>query len=223
MLRSRTLLRRRVELTSAAKSMDEVTLSLTHSEALVFFEWLARNWERTQWAQAELFSNPAERQLLISIEGSLSPLIDDAFSGDYQICLDNAYRSVLQTMTSKSFGSCLKDGNAIPRSKVADDLGGIPTVNGRETNPAQIAEAVRSNSNYIEGSQVYFASCWSGSSGSAQELANVLKAPVYAPTRPVAWNASTNRWVFDTDIFGFGDIPRSDIAAEWKTYFPTGG
>ncbi len=99
-----------------------------------------------------------------------------------------------------------------------DDLGGIPTVNGRETNPAQIAEAVRSNPNYVEGSQVCFAPCWSGS---AQQLADELAAPVFAPNRPVAWDSQTDNWVFDTDIYG-NDVPHLDIQPGWQTFYPSG-
>lgn len=81
------------ELTSAVQSKEGITISLSHDEALVFFEWLARNWERTQWEQAGLFSDPAEKQLLVSIEGDLSPLIAEVFSGAYQDHLRRAYRS----------------------------------------------------------------------------------------------------------------------------------
>lgn len=101
-----------------------------------------------------------------------------------------------------------------------DELGGIPTVNGKLTNPAQIAEAVRSNPNYVQGAPVCFASCWSGSSGSAQHLADALGAPVYAPTRPVAWSGKNNNWVFDTDIFG-SNVPHAEIKPGWKTFYPT--
>jgi filamentous hemagglutinin len=100
-----------------------------------------------------------------------------------------------------------------------DELGGIPTVNGRETNPAQIAEAVKSNPDYVEGTQVCFASCWSATSGSAQQLANELKAPVFAPTRPVAWDSKNNKWVFDTDVLGM-PVNNPSILADWKMFYP---
>lgn len=50
----------------------------------------------------------------------------------------------------------------------------------------QVAAAVKGNPSYIPGTPVCFASCWSVSSGTAQQLANELNVPVYAPTRPVA-------------------------------------
>jgi hypothetical protein len=125
--------------------------------------------------------------------------------------------------TVNNFKNAINTGNGhnviVHGQLTYDELGGIPIVNGRVTNPAQIAEAVKSNPSYIEGSQVCFASCWSGSSGSAQELANSLKAPIFAPSRPVAWNAATNKWIFDTDVPGM-QIKNPQIIPEWKMFYP---
>jgi len=147
-------------------------------------------------------------------------------SGDsiYHNAMSTAVGDDLATM--RNFNNAIDTGNGhnviVHGQLDYDDLGGIPTVNGRETNPAQIAEAVRSNPNYVEGSQVCFASCWSGSSGSAQQLANELGAPVYAPSRPVAWDSQTDNWIFDTDVYG-SNVPRSDIQPGWHTFYPNGG
>jgi hypothetical protein len=82
-------------LTFASQSKDGVTLSLSFSEALVLFEWLSRNWERTHWEQSEIFEDPAEKQLLILIEGDLAPLISETFAADYHELVCKAYRSIL--------------------------------------------------------------------------------------------------------------------------------
>lgn len=82
---------------------------------------------------------------------------------------------------------------------------------------------MRGNPNYVEGSQVCFASCWSASSGTAQQLADELGGPVFAPNRPVAWDSQTDRWVFDTDVFPDEiDLPRPDIQPGWRTFYPSG-
>lgn len=146
---------------------------------------------------------------------------DNIYHGNYSTAIGD------DTATLNNFNNAINTGNGhniIVHGKLDyDDLGGIPTVNGRETNPAQIADAVRSNPNYVEGTQVCFASCWSGSSGSAQSLANDLGAPVHAPSRPVAWNSTTDNWVFDTDVFPSGtSLPRPDIQPSWQTYYPSG-
>ena len=96
-----------------------------------------------------------------------------------------------------------------------DGLGGISFVNGEPVNTAQIAAAVRSNPAYVEGSQVCFASCWSGSSGTAQDLANELGAPVFAPTAPVRFDVTTSGWVFD-----YNAAAARGVSAQWNTYFP---
>nr|WP_228681418.1 VENN motif pre-toxin domain-containing protein [Acinetobacter gerneri] len=65
-----------------------------------------------------------------------------------------------------------------------DEIGGITVINDKPTNVEQVAEAVRNNPDYVAGTPICFGSCWSGSSGTAQELANSLKTPVYAPVIP---------------------------------------
>ncbi len=102
-----------------------------------------------------------------------------------------------------------------------DEFGGIPVINGRQTHPAQIAEAVRSNPHYIKGTPVCFASCWSATSGSAQHLADELNAIVFAPTRPVAWSLKRNKWVFDTDLLSAKPVDNPEIKSEWQIFYPT--
>ena len=143
---------------------------------------------------------------------------------------DTVYHNLISTAigddkaTKNNFYNAINTGkghNVIVHGSLDyDELGGIPTVNDRETNPAQIAEAVRSNPDYVEGTQVCFASCWSGSSGSAQYLADELNAPVYAPTRPVAWDSKADNWVFDTDRYDIEELTRPDIKPGWKMFYP---
>lgn len=70
--------------------------------------------------------------------------------------------------------------------------------------------------NYVEGTPICYASCWSGTTGSAQNLANELGVPVYAPTRPVAWNDKNKEWVQDETYY----FERENIKPEWKMFFP---
>ncbi len=157
---------------------------------------------------------------------------DDAFLDSTTASGDSVYHDAMSTAigddlaTKRNFYNAIDTGNGhnviVHGGLDYDEIGGIPFVNGRETNPAQIAEAVRANPNYTQGSQVCFASCWSGTSGTAQQLADELKAPVFAPSRPVAWDSVANNWVFDTDVFGIGDVPRPDIKPIWQMFYPSG-
>ncbi|MGO2121615.1 MAG: hypothetical protein ACTH3L_12955, partial [Psychrobacter sp.] len=113
-----------------------------------------------------------------------------------------------------------------------DEFGGTPVISSTSTvkvnggrdvemqsipiSIEQVSAAVRSNPDYKIGDPVCFGSCWSGSSGTAQELANELGARVLAPTRPVAWNKDTNSWVQDEDYY----FERDDIKPEWKIFEP---
>ncbi|WP_413208510.1 hypothetical protein [Rhodospirillum sp. A1_3_36] len=156
---------------------------------------------------------------------------NDAFLHSMTASGDTIYHNAMSTAigddlaTMRNFNNAINTGgghNVIVHGQLKyDELGGIPTVNGRETNLVQIADAVKSNPNYVEGTQVCFASCWSGSSGTAQELANELGAPVYAPSRPVAWDSKGDRWVFDTDVFGT-EVPMPNIEPTWKLFYPNG-
>lgn len=117
-----------------------------------------------------------------------------------------------------------------------DEIGGIPVLNSNATVPVkrgresdayiplsveQVAEAVKMNPNYVQGTPVCFGSCWSGSSGTAQHLANELGAPVYAPTRPVAWDKDTSKWVMDMEVPEIDiEITNTHIKPEWKMFYP---
>ncbi|WP_245293773.1 hemagglutinin repeat-containing protein [Rhizobium bangladeshense] len=157
---------------------------------------------------------------------------DDAFLDSTTASGDGVYHNAISTAvgddlaTKRNFYNAIDTGNGhnviVHGGLDYDEIGGIPFVNGRETNPAQIAEAVRANPSYTQGSQVCFASCWSGTSGTAQQLADELKAPVFAPSRPVAWDSAADKWVFDTDVFGIGQVPRPDIKPIWQMFYPSG-
>lgn len=113
-----------------------------------------------------------------------------------------------------------------------DEIGGIPVLSrsvsvkvsgGRENiiesmpiSIEQVAAAVKSNPDYKVGTPVCFGSCWSGSSGTAQQLVNELGVPVYAPTRPVRWDAGTESWVQDAEK----RLGNSSIEAEWRMFYP---
>ncbi|WP_246724825.1 hemagglutinin repeat-containing protein [Rhizobium leguminosarum] len=169
---------------------------------------------------------------LPSDPGSNVSKTDDAFLDSTTASGDGVYHNAMSTAigddlaTKRNFYGAIDTGNGhnviVHGGLDYDEIGGIPFVNGRETNPAQIAEAVRANPSYTQGSQVCFASCWSGTSGTAQQLADELKAPVFAPSRPVAWDSVADKWVFDTDVFGIGEVPRPDIKPTWQMFYPSG-
>ncbi|MFC0037277.1 RHS repeat-associated core domain-containing protein [Actinomadura rayongensis] len=80
--------------------------------------------------------------------------------------------------------------------------------NGHKTHPAQIAEAIANNPNY-QGGPIRLLSCHSGNRrGWAQELANTMGVPVWAPTNRV--RALRNG---DTEI---------DRGGKWKKFCPQG-
>ncbi|WFR98777.1 hemagglutinin repeat-containing protein [Rhizobium tumorigenes] len=157
--------------------------------------------------------------------------IDNSFLDSTTASGDSVYQNAISTAigddiaTKRNFYSAIDTGNGhnviVHGGLNYDELGGVPFVNGRETNPAQIAEAVRSNSAYVEGTQVCFASCWSGTSGTAQQLASELNAPVFAPSRPVAWDSVSNNWIFDTDVFGINAVPHPEIKPTWQMFYPS--
>jgi hypothetical protein len=61
---------------------------------------------------------------------------------------------------------------------------GVLGVDGQDTNPLQIVEAVRGNPHY-QGGCVRLLVCHSGVSGVGQDVANGLGVPVWAPTTKV--------------------------------------
>jgi hypothetical protein len=81
-----------------------------------------------------------------------------------------------------------------------DDAGGVFVVNDQATHTQQIADALMSNPNYKPGCPVFLASCWSGSNGTAQELANTINANVTAPTRPVSFDEFAGQWEQLSDL-----------------------
>ncbi|WP_037588091.1 hypothetical protein [Stenoxybacter acetivorans] len=81
-------------MTRACIEQDNIQLTLSKAEALVLFEWLARNWEKTQWNVDDIFIHPAEKAVLIDIEGSLVPLLDVVFRADYDKIVEKAYQDI---------------------------------------------------------------------------------------------------------------------------------
>ncbi|MFE3188711.1 hypothetical protein ACFXHA_06850 [Nocardia sp. NPDC059240] len=93
---------------------------------------------------------------------------------------------------------------------VHGDRFGKPTADGGfELDPHQVAEAIRNNPNYVDGTPIRLLSCHSGNDiGWAQHIANELCVPVRAPS----------------DLVGVRAVPDSPAAihdtAEWRTFHP---
>ena len=97
----------------------------------------------------------------------------------------------------------------------------VPYANDIPISNAQIAQSVRSNPNYVEGTPICYASCWSGTTGSAQNLANELGVPVYAPTRPVAWDKKTNSWFQQSNEPNIRFNPNyPEVEPKWEMFYP---
>ncbi len=102
-----------------------------------------------------------------------------------------------------------------------DLQGGVFVVEGNPTHSQQIAEALLSNPNYQRGSPVCLGSCWSGSNGTAQEVANAIGAPVTAPTRPVRFDQISGQWEQMSDLMMMRRHPDMiHIALEMKIFYP---
>lgn len=74
---------------------NQVVLTLSHAEALVLFEWLARHDERLA------FDDPAEEQVIWHIEAVLERSLPDLFSPDYQTALAEARETVRKSPNAK--------------------------------------------------------------------------------------------------------------------------
>jgi hypothetical protein len=68
----------------------EINLKLNKEEALVLFEFLAKTNEN-------LFSNHAEQKVLEIMECKLEKELEDIFSKDYKMILENAYKKINET------------------------------------------------------------------------------------------------------------------------------
>ena len=102
-----------------------------------------------------------------------------------------------------------------------DELGGIFMVDENPTNSNQVVEALFGNPSYKRGSPVCLGSCWSGSNGTAQEVANAVKAPVAAPTRPIRFNEFTGQWEQISDALMMRRHPDLiDVKPEIKIFNP---
>lgn len=82
-------------MTSACLNTDGIQIRLSRSEALVFFEWLSRNWEKGYWKSTDLFSDPAEMQLLISFEADLQKILSEPFDPNYKDLVQKSYRELV--------------------------------------------------------------------------------------------------------------------------------
>lgn len=82
-------------MTSALLDDEGVKLRLSKSEALVFFEWLSRNWENSHWEKKDMFSDPAEKQLLMWLEGDLEKVLAEPFDPAYKDIIQRSYRDVV--------------------------------------------------------------------------------------------------------------------------------
>lgn len=81
-------------MTSAYAQDDLVNLALSKAEALVLFEWLSRNWEATKWEIDGLFSDPAEKQLLIWMENDLGGILSGIFNSEYKELIKSCYEEI---------------------------------------------------------------------------------------------------------------------------------
>jgi hypothetical protein len=71
-------------MSGAGISADDVTLTLTHDEALVLFEWLHSNEAK------HVFSDQAEQRVLWDLEASLERQVAALLSPEYARLLDEA-------------------------------------------------------------------------------------------------------------------------------------
>lgn len=69
------------------KQTENIYLTLSKNEALVFFEFLSRLNEKDN---KELFEYPAEEKVLLSIEAELEKSLSEPFSPNYLEILQNA-------------------------------------------------------------------------------------------------------------------------------------
>jgi hypothetical protein len=82
-------------MTAATSDNEGIHLNLSKQEALILFEWLSRNWEKSKWGNDDLFLDPAEKQILVWIENDLSSVLGNVFDQNYQDELVNAYKNIV--------------------------------------------------------------------------------------------------------------------------------
>ena len=83
-------------MTSVVVEKNHIKISLSKSEAIILFEFLSRNWEKTQWNDQKLFIDPAEKQMLIWLEADLESVLEEPFSREYKEIVKKCYRDVVQ-------------------------------------------------------------------------------------------------------------------------------
>ncbi len=72
-------------------SSPKVLVELTHDEALIFFDWLARDED----SQMDTPSHESEQVVLLKIEGQLEQLLIEPFDEDYTERLEAARDRIL--------------------------------------------------------------------------------------------------------------------------------
>lgn len=82
-------------MTAVKLDQGQIQVILSKAEALVFFEWLSRNWERTRWESPELIADPAEKQLMIWLENDLGSVLSEPFEPRYLDLLTKSYRELV--------------------------------------------------------------------------------------------------------------------------------
>jgi hypothetical protein len=70
--------------------LDEMTLQVTRQEALVLFEWLAKQ----EAIGTKAFQHPAEEKVLWKLQGQLEARLPELFAADYADIVAEARRLV---------------------------------------------------------------------------------------------------------------------------------
>jgi len=72
---------------------NNISLTLSHAEALVLFEWLARNDE----SQAIPIEHSSEQTVLWLLEGQLEKALSEPFATNYEEIIEKARDEVMRT------------------------------------------------------------------------------------------------------------------------------
>jgi hypothetical protein len=79
----------------AENSDSEVEICLSKAQALVLFEWLVRNWETGCLEEEKNFADPAEKQVLMWLDGALQKVLTEPFDPNYRQLLNAAMREIV--------------------------------------------------------------------------------------------------------------------------------
>jgi len=72
---------------------NNISLTLSHAEALVLFEWLARNNE----SQAIPIEHPSEQTVLWLLQGHLEKVLSEPFATNYEEIIGKARDEIMRT------------------------------------------------------------------------------------------------------------------------------